>query len=98
MQYRLLPEAHLQHVEFGSLKNTPLPQQMHFLEWHTRGDFSTAEEHSGKLQHIQKKTPGLSYTYTSILLYRKAKNQQNAAQKWQAPSKVPKIFFKFSFV
>lgn len=25
--------------------------------------------------------PGLSYVYTSILLYRKAKNQQNAGQK-----------------
>lgn len=65
---------HLQHLKFGSLNNKSLPQQMHFPEWHTRGDFSTAEEHSGKLQDIQK-NPGLSYTNTSILLYRKAKNQ-----------------------
>lgn len=48
---------------------------MHFLEWHARGDFSAAGEHSGKLQCIKKKNPGLSYTNTSILLYRKPENE-----------------------
>lgn len=48
---------------------------MHFLEWHARGDFLAAGEHSGRLQRIKNKTPGLSYTNTSILLYRKLENQ-----------------------
>lgn len=48
---------------------------MHFLEWHARGDFAAAGEHSGKLQSVKKKNPGLSYTNTSILLNRKPENQ-----------------------
>lgn len=74
----LFPEAHLHHLKFGSLNNKSLPQQMHFLEWHARGDFSAAGEHSGKLQSIKlppSHPPRLSYTNTSILLCRKPENQ-----------------------
>lgn len=86
--------TYLQHIEFASLKNTSLPQQMHFLQWHTRGDFSTAEEHSGKLQHV-KKTLAFLTPIQAFCFIGKLRICKMLPQKWQAPSRVPTIFFAF---
>lgn len=88
---------YLQHVEFGSLKNTSLPQQMHFLQWHTRGDFSTAEEHSGKLQHIHKQPWPLT-CIQAFCFIGKPRISKMLVKKRQASSSVPTVFFTFCVI
>lgn len=69
---------------------------MHFLEWHTRGDFFTADEHCGKLQCIQHPvaflTPiGASYFIVNL-------RSSTFAKIREAPFRALSIICQFPFV
>lgn len=69
---------------------------MHFLEWHTRGDFFTADEHGGKLQCIQHPlaflTPiGARYFIVNL-------RSSTFAKKCEAPFRALRVICQFPFL